>query len=97
MPPKTIDAVFLVDSKHIDEHIVSRYRATLDDSEKRSRVVRVKTVSLVPGTRSYMCQVVGTEEQVKLSSKALAQFEPSGNDQPLREGSRTVVDETSAE
>jgi hypothetical protein len=40
--------------------------------EKNSRLVKFKALELLPGSRSYKCEVVGVPGTVKLSSKALA-------------------------
>jgi hypothetical protein len=65
-------AVYLVDIKYLEEAVVQRWRDTLEDTKTNSRLAKVKALGLLPGSRSYKCEVVGVPGTVKLSSKALA-------------------------
>jgi hypothetical protein len=49
----------------------------------------VKVLGLVPGKRSYECEVLVTRENVSLSSKGLAELYASGSCQPSQEHSDT--------
>jgi hypothetical protein len=48
---------------------------------------KVKGFGLVPGKRSYECEVLGTRENVSLSSRSLAGLYTSGSCQPSQEHS----------
>jgi hypothetical protein len=72
MPASKAGAVYLVDIKYLKEAVVQRWRDTLEDTETNSRLVKFKALGLLPGSRSYKCEVVGVPGTVKLSSKALA-------------------------
>jgi hypothetical protein len=42
-------------------------------------MVKCEVACLISGKRSYDCEVVGLEGRFKLSSKSLAQADPSGS------------------
>jgi hypothetical protein len=71
--------VYLVHIKHIPADVTRRWRNTLPNGQKSSKVVKCKAVCLIAGTRSYDCEVVGVEGRFKLSSKCLAQADSSGS------------------
>jgi hypothetical protein len=71
--------VYLVDIKHIPADVTQRWRNTLPDGQKSSKVVKCKAVCLVAGTRSYDCEVGGVEGRFNLSSKCLVQADSSGS------------------
>jgi hypothetical protein len=52
-------AVYLVDIKYLEEAVVQRLRAILEDAENNSRLAKVKALGLLPGSRSYKCEVAG--------------------------------------
>jgi hypothetical protein len=79
MPTKQVGAVYLVDSKNLQPAVLHRYRNTLPSNEKKSKLVKVKVLCLVPGSRSYDCQVQGIADKVKLSSTSLGQLHASGS------------------
>jgi hypothetical protein len=89
MPTKTLGAVYLVESKFFSAAVLRNYRANHPSSETKSRLVKVKVLGLVPGKRSYECEVLGTRENVSLSSKSLAELYASGSCQPSQEHSDT--------
>jgi hypothetical protein len=74
MPAKQVGAVYLVDCKCFNAAVLRKYRDTLQNNEKKSKVVKVKVLGLLPGSRSYECVVVGTADKVKLLSKSLGQL-----------------------
>jgi hypothetical protein len=71
--------VYLVDIKNLEAPVIHRWHETLEDIEKNSRVARVKVLGLLPGSRSYKCEVLGVRGTVKLSSKALAHVHACGS------------------
>jgi hypothetical protein len=77
MPTKQVGAVHLVDSKNLQPAVLNRYRNTLPSNEKKTKMVKVKVLCLVPGRRSYDCQVQGIAD--KVSSKSLGQLHASGS------------------
>jgi hypothetical protein len=79
MPSKQVSAVYLVDSKYVDLAVLRKYRETLPKNERTCRVVKVKVLCLLPGTRSYACQVVGVPDKLKLSGKSLGQVHAIGS------------------
>jgi hypothetical protein len=88
MPSKQVGAVYLVDSKNFAPAVLKRYRNIFSDSEKKSKVVTVKVLSHVAGSRSYECQVLGARcqvlgvpDKVKLSGKSLSHLDSSGSRQ----------------
>jgi hypothetical protein len=87
-------AVYLVDIKYPGEAVVQRWRDTLKDTESNSRLVKVKALGLLPGSRFYKCEVVGVRGTVKLSNKALAHVYACGLRAPAPVNSETS-DETS--
>jgi hypothetical protein len=79
MPSKQVGAVYLVDSKYVDLALLRKYRETLPKNDRTCRVVKLKVLCLLPGTRSYECQVVGVPDKVKLSGKSLGQVHAIGS------------------
>jgi hypothetical protein len=47
-----------VDSTNLQPAVPNRYRNTLPNCEKYSKIVKVKVLGLVPGSRSYECLAV---------------------------------------
>jgi hypothetical protein len=72
-------AVYLVDIKHLAAPVIRRWRETLPDDQKSSKVAKVKALGLMPNSRSYKCEVVGVSGTVTLSSKTLAHVHASGS------------------
>jgi hypothetical protein len=64
--------VYLVAIKYLEAPVVQRRRKILENTETNSRVAKVKALGLLPGSRSYKCEVQGVPGTFKLSSKALA-------------------------
>jgi hypothetical protein len=79
MPTKQVGAVYPVYGKNLQPAVLNRHRNTLPNNEKKSKIVKVKVLGLVPGSRSYECQVQGIADKVKLSSKSLNQLHASGS------------------
>jgi hypothetical protein len=73
MPSKQVGAVYPVESKYVDLALLRKYHETLPKNERTCRVVKVKVLRLLPGTRSYECQVVGVPDKDKLSGKSSGQ------------------------
>jgi hypothetical protein len=71
MPAQQVGALHVVDCKCFNGAVLRKYRDTLQNNETKKKVVTVKTLGLVPGSRSNECVVVGTADKVKLSSKSL--------------------------
>jgi hypothetical protein len=86
-------AVYLVDIKYLEEAVVQRWRDTLKDTERNSRLVKVKALGLLPGSRSCKCEVVGVRGTVKHPSTALAHVYTCGLRAPAPVDSETS-DET---
>jgi len=63
-----------VDCKCFDAAVLRKYRDTLPNNKTESKVVKVKVLGLVPGSRSYDSKVVGVADKVKVSSKSLGQL-----------------------
>jgi hypothetical protein len=85
--------VYLVDSKNFKPAVLKAYRETLPNNEKNTRVVKIKVLGLVPGSRSYECQVLGLPDKVKLSSKSLSILHSSGSHQQAPQRSETSSEE----
>jgi hypothetical protein len=73
MPTKIVGAVYKVESKYVDTDSLTKYRDALPASEPHCKIVKAKVVSLVRGTRTYVCKLVGSDVTVHLSSKSLAE------------------------
>jgi hypothetical protein len=82
MAAKQVGAVYHVDCKFVDAATLRSYRETLPEHEKRCKVVKVKVLSHVKGTRSYECAVVGVQCRIKLSSKSLQSHRAAGQRRP---------------
>jgi ribosomal protein L10 len=55
MPTTHVRAVYLVDSKNFKPAVLKTYRETLPDNGNNYKIVKVKVLGLVPGSRSYQC------------------------------------------
>jgi hypothetical protein len=93
MPTKRVGSVYLVECKHFAPDVLRKWRDTLADTQKRSKVVRVKLLRILPGTRTYECEVVGATCTVKLSSKSLADLDASGSGPRTRHHSNSTEDD----
>jgi hypothetical protein len=84
MTTKQLGSFYLVDAQVFSPAVLRNYRSNLPDTEGSCKVVKVKVLRLIPGSRSYDCQVVGVAETVKLSSKSLVHKDApeSRQDQP---------------
>jgi hypothetical protein len=51
--------MYLVDAKFFSPLQLQNYGATLLDTERHCKVVKVKVLGLIAGSRGYECQVVG--------------------------------------
>jgi hypothetical protein len=67
MPTEQVGAVYLVDSRNLQPAVLNRYRNTLPNNEKKLKMFEMKVLGLVPGSRSYECQMQGIAHKVKLS------------------------------
>jgi hypothetical protein len=81
MPTKQVGASSLVDRKNFKPAVLKKYREALLNHEANSNFVQVKVLGLMPGSRSYACQVLGLPDKVKLSSKSLSVLHSSGPQQ----------------
>jgi hypothetical protein len=75
MRARPVGAVYLVDCKCFSAAVLRKYRVPLQNNEKIYKVVKVKVLGLVPGSRSYECVLVGIADKVKLSSKSLGRLQ----------------------
>jgi hypothetical protein len=60
---------YLVDVKYFSLAMLKRYRDTLPDTERKCKIGKSKVLAPIPGSRS--CQVLGTADTLRLSSKSL--------------------------
>jgi hypothetical protein len=70
-------AVYLVDIKYLEEAVVQRWRNTLEDTEPNSRLAKVKALGLLPGSRSYKCEVVGVPGTRDTFADQCTRFHPN--------------------
>jgi hypothetical protein len=96
MTTKDVGSVYRVECKHFATDVLNKWRSTLPENQKRSKVVLVKLLGLIPGTRSYECEVVGASCTVKLSSKSLADKDASSSRQQAPQQSSDVDRDDSA-
>jgi hypothetical protein len=71
--------VYLVDTKHLEESVIRRWRDSIADTEKKSRLAKVKVLGLIPGSKSYKCEVLGVPGTVKLSSRCMTTIHAGGS------------------
>jgi hypothetical protein len=81
MTTKQLGSIYVVDAKFFNPALLKNYRATLPDTERRCKVVKVKVLGLIAGSRSYECQVVGIADKLRLSSKSLVVVDATASHQ----------------
>jgi hypothetical protein len=59
MSTKQPGSIYFVGAKFFSPALLKNYRATLPDTDKWCKVVKVKVLGHIAGSRSYECQVVG--------------------------------------
>jgi hypothetical protein len=84
MTTEQLGSFYLVDAQFFSPAVLRNYRSTLRDTDRSFEVVKVKVLRLIPGSRSYDCQVVCVAATAKLSSKSLVHNDAPGSrqDQP---------------
>jgi hypothetical protein len=71
MVNKQVSGVYLEDSEWIQPASRRKCSDNLPTGYRSSKVIKVKVLGLLAGSKSYECQVVGIADTVKLSSKRL--------------------------
>jgi hypothetical protein len=72
-----------------------KHRDTLPSNQKKVETLEFKVSGILPGTRSYECKVVGTEDTVRLSSKSLSHVHSSGSRTETPEQPQGTSDDSS--
>jgi hypothetical protein len=69
MPTKHVGAVYFVDIACFSIAVQKKYRDTLPSNKNKVNTLEVKVSGLLPGTRSYECEVVGTGDSQALQQE----------------------------
>jgi hypothetical protein len=62
MGAKKPGAHYLVELKHFGAEVIRKWRTTEAIDQEKLKVMKVKVLGLVPGTRTYDCELVGSGE-----------------------------------
>jgi hypothetical protein len=74
-------AIYFVDAKFFSPALIKNYRATLSDTERCFKVIKVELLGLIAGSWSYECKVVGIADKLRLSSKSLVNVNATASHQ----------------